>query len=232
MPRFLLCLTLAAGALLAADALPRVDLHAHIDDEEQPAKRLKPVEITALSKKLHVRLGVLAEGGCAGDIHDDATLAAFLRETNGQPFWRGLQVYGFDWPGCLSKENLAGLDFLSSDAMIFTDRNGKQLWLWLPGVKFDDPQDFMDRYVDLNVRVLSQPIQVWASPTYLPESLQSQYDKLWTPARMKRVIDACRRLRSGPIGIQLGHAGRKGSTKVAWEGMDHPLDDSQLSLRE
>ncbi len=29
------------------------------------------------------------------------------------------------------------------------------------------------------------------------------------------------------IGLQIGHAGRKGSTKVAWEGMDEPLDGDQ-----
>jgi 2,4-dienoyl-CoA reductase-like NADH-dependent reductase (Old Yellow Enzyme family) len=37
-------------------------------------------------------------------------------------------------------------------------------------------------------------------------------------AAMGRVIEACRRLRSGPIGIQIGHAGRKASSQVPWEG--------------
>jgi 2,4-dienoyl-CoA reductase-like NADH-dependent reductase (Old Yellow Enzyme family) len=37
-------------------------------------------------------------------------------------------------------------------------------------------------------------------------------------AAMKRVIDHCRRLTKNPIGIQLAHAGRKGSTHVPWEG--------------
>jgi len=37
-------------------------------------------------------------------------------------------------------------------------------------------------------------------------------------ASMKRVIDACRRLSKNPIGIQLGHAGRKASSQVPWEG--------------
>ncbi len=29
------------------------------------------------------------------------------------------------------------------------------------------------------------------------------------------------------IGLQLGHAGRKGATKLMWEGMDQPLDDER-----
>ncbi|HEX4927810.1 MAG TPA: NADH:flavin oxidoreductase/NADH oxidase [Burkholderiales bacterium] len=37
-------------------------------------------------------------------------------------------------------------------------------------------------------------------------------------AAMKKIIDACRRLRKEPIGIQLAHAGRKASTQVPWEG--------------
>ena len=32
------------------------------------------------------------------------------------------------------------------------------------------------------------------------------------------------------IGLQLGHAGRKGSTTVAWEGIDQPLDDGNWPL--
>lgn len=37
-------------------------------------------------------------------------------------------------------------------------------------------------------------------------------------AAMKRVVDACRRITRSPIGLQLGHAGRKASTQVPWLG--------------
>ena len=37
-------------------------------------------------------------------------------------------------------------------------------------------------------------------------------------AAMKRVIDQCRRLSKNPIGVQIGHAGRKASSQVPWEG--------------
>jgi len=39
-------------------------------------------------------------------------------------------------------------------------------------------------------------------------------------ASIKRVIDQCRRLGRNPIGIQLAHAGRKGSSQVPWEGRE------------
>lgn len=153
-----------------------------------------------MAKKLGVRLGVLGEGGCRGEIHDDRTLAAFLDSLQNQPVWRGLQVYGSDWPTCLSKANLSRLDYIAADALIFPQPDGKNVMLWRPGVQFADAQDFMDRYVDYNVRVLSQPIQVWANPTYLPESLQARYAELWTPARMDRVIAA---VRKGGIAIEI-----------------------------
>jgi hypothetical protein len=189
MNRLAFCFTVAAF-LLAADELPRVDLHAHLDAESPKERGLTPSEATAISKKLGVRLGVLAEGGCRGEIHDDATLSAFLNSVESQPVWRGLQVYGFDWPVCLSKANLQRLDYIAADALIFPQPDGRNVMLWRPGVQFPDPEDFMDHYVDYNVRVLSQPIQVWANPTYLPDSLQGRYDDLWTPARMDRVIAA------------------------------------------
>jgi hypothetical protein len=190
MLRFIASLTLTAACLLAVDALPRVDLHAHIDGETAKDKSIKPAEATAISKRLGVRLGVLGEGGCGGEIHDDRTLVAFLDSLADQPVWRGLQVYGFEWNHCLSKANLDRLDYIAADALIFPQAGAKSVWLWLPGVQFPDPQDFMDRYVEHNLRVLAQRIQVWANPTYLPESLQPRYDALWTSARMDRLIDA------------------------------------------
>jgi 2,4-dienoyl-CoA reductase-like NADH-dependent reductase (Old Yellow Enzyme family) len=38
---------------------------------------------------------------------------------------------------------------------------------------------------------------------------------------MKKVIEACRRVSKSPIGIQIGHAGRKASSQVPWEGRDY-----------
>src|SRR5437764_9652751 len=100
------CLAIAAlTCLSAADNLPRVDLHAHIDGERPEDKSIEPAAAVALSRTLGVRLGILGEGGCAGEIHDDRTLAAFLDALAVQPVWGGLQVYGFEWQHCLSKAN-------------------------------------------------------------------------------------------------------------------------------
>ncbi len=49
-------------------------------------------------------------------------------------------------------------------------------------------------------------------------------------AAWRRVTDFVHRNSGAAIGLQLGHAGRKGSTKVAWEGMDRPLDQNNWDL--
>jgi anthraniloyl-CoA monooxygenase len=43
-------------------------------------------------------------------------------------------------------------------------------------------------------------------------------------AQWKRLVDLIHGVGDAKAGIQLGHAGRKGSTKVAWEGIDQPLE--------
>ncbi len=189
MLRYAISFLLAAVCSTAQD-LPRVDLHVHIHNDANPSASLKPAQAAALSRKLGVRFGVLAEGGCAGEIHDNATLEEFIDEMSASPMWRGIQVYGFDWRKCLSPDNLGKLDYIAADALIFPDTTGRHVRLWLPGVLFPDPQEFMQRYVEFNVRVLSQKIQVWANPTFLPESLQPRYADLWTPERMDMVIGA------------------------------------------
>ncbi|MBX8785620.1 bifunctional salicylyl-CoA 5-hydroxylase/oxidoreductase, partial [Ochrobactrum sp. GRS2] len=43
----------------------------------------------------------------------------------------------------------------------------------------------------------------------------------------KRLLDFVHQNSHAKEGIQLGHAGRKGATKPAWEGMDQPVSDDQ-----
>ncbi len=44
-------------------------------------------------------------------------------------------------------------------------------------------------------------------------------------AAWRRLADFVKRFTSAKIGIQLGHAGRKGSTRLDWEGPNEPLDE-------
>lgn len=46
----------------------------------------------------------------------------------------------------------------------------------------------------------------------------------------KRIVDFVHQQTPAKIGIQLGHAGRKGATKLAWEGIDQPLNEGAWPL--
>jgi anthraniloyl-CoA monooxygenase len=46
----------------------------------------------------------------------------------------------------------------------------------------------------------------------------------------RRVVEFVHGRTNAKIGIQLGHSGRKGSTKLMWEGMDDPLPDGNWEV--
>ena len=49
-------------------------------------------------------------------------------------------------------------------------------------------------------------------------------------AAWKRISDFIHRESGAKFCLQLGHSGRKGSTRRGWEGMDHPLDDGNWEI--
>ncbi len=56
---------------------------------------------------------------------------------------------------------------------------------------------------------------------------------LWNDAQTqawKDIVTAVHTQSDAKIGIQLGHAGRKGSTKAAWDGIDMPLEEGNWPL--
>ena len=53
--------------------------------------------------------------------------------------------------------------------------------------------------------------------------VRGDYEDAHVPA-WKRIVDFVHTRSRAKIGLQLGHAGRKGATKLMWEGMDEPLE--------
>jgi anthraniloyl-CoA monooxygenase len=56
---------------------------------------------------------------------------------------------------------------------------------------------------------------------------------IWNDEQMRswqRIVDAVHCESASKIGMQIGHSGRKGSTKLMWEGMDQPLDASNWEV--
>ena len=56
---------------------------------------------------------------------------------------------------------------------------------------------------------------------------------IWTDAQeaaWKRTVDFVHEFSEAKICMQIGHAGRKGATKLAWEGIDQPLEEGGWDL--
>ncbi|RII20505.1 NADPH dehydrogenase [Streptomyces sp. YIM 130001] len=56
---------------------------------------------------------------------------------------------------------------------------------------------------------------------------------IWTDEQAgvwRRLTDFVHRESAAKVGIQVGHSGRKGSTRVMWEGIDQPLDDGNWEV--
>lgn len=56
---------------------------------------------------------------------------------------------------------------------------------------------------------------------------------LWNDEQMagwKRVVDFIHGGTNAKVGVQLGHSGRKGATRLAWQGIDQPLDEGAWPL--
>jgi len=61
-------------------------------------------------------------------------------------------------------------------------------------VDIPDKQAFMELLVRTIVHILdAEPIDIYVNPTYLPDVLAAEYDALWTPERLDKVIDAAAR---------------------------------------
>lgn len=184
---------LAGAAVLAGRAdtgIQLVDYHVHLDKVVTLEKALE------LSKERGVKFGIVEHAGTKenhypGLLSTDDDLKGYIAKLEGKPVYKGIQAEGLDWTTCFSKEVVANLDYVLSDALTFPEKNGQRVELWRPGVEVDDKQDFMDRYTDFNVQVMArEPIDILANPTFLPACLDSEFDSLWTKERIRRIIDA------------------------------------------
>jgi len=95
------------------------------------------------------------------------------------------------------------------------------------------PQDF--HLVHLGARALGGAALVFVemtSPTpegRITPGCPGLYDDAQSTA-FKRIVDFVHASSSAHIGLQLGHSGAKGSTRVGWEGTDEPLAEGNWPL--
>ena len=168
---------------------PVVNYHVHLKGG------LTLEQALANSRRLGIMYGIAVNGGLKFPITNDAGVEDFLASMKGQPAFIGLQGEGREWVTLFSRETIAKFDYIFTDCMTFTDDRGKRMRLWIPEEvgEISDPEQFMEMLVSRIVGILNhEPIDIHANPTFLPDAIARDYDRLWTPERMQRVIEAAK----------------------------------------
>ncbi len=168
---------------------PLINYHIHLKGDLTLEKAL------AHSRETGVFYGIAANCGVKFPITNDQGIYDYVKKLEGQPCFIGMQAEGREWPTLFSKEAIAKFDYVFTDAMTIVDHRGQRARLWMPDeVDIPDKQAFMELLVRTIEEILdNEPVDIYANPTYLPDMLIQEYDTLWTPQRVKRVIDAAAR---------------------------------------
>ncbi len=166
--------------------MAKADYHVHAKGD------LTLEDALRRSRETGIYYGIAINGGLGFPIDSDAGLEPFLREIEGKPAYKAFQAEGREWVRLFTRATLEKFDYVFTDSMTWTDDKGRRMRLWIAdevGV-IDDRQRFMDTLVDRATAIFAnEPIDIYVNPTYIPEQLAADYDRLWTPARMKKIVD-------------------------------------------
>jgi hypothetical protein len=173
------------SAFHAAD-LPLIDYHVHLKGGLTLEQALEK------SREAGITYGIAENCGLGFPVINNAQLKLSFDRLEGYPVFKAMQAEGREWVKMFSPELIARFDYVFSDALTFRDKQGRRTRLWMPNeVHIDDEQEFMDMYVERIVTILkNEPIDIFVNPTFLPAVIAERYDELWTPQRMKKVIQA------------------------------------------
>ena len=172
---------------LSADNIPLIDLHTHLKGGLTAEKALEN------ARKYGFSYGFAVNCGLKMGFESDSALQEFIiNYKKPAATWIAMQAEGREWLDLFRRETIDQFDYVFTDAMTWTNDNGKRMRLWIKEeTEVGDPQDFMDQLVDRIEKILkNEPIDIYVNPTYLPDDIDEMYNELWTPDRMDRVIKA------------------------------------------
>jgi len=114
----------------AAADLPLVDYHVHRDNTTVE----KLLEISA---RRGVKFGIVEHAGTRENdypviLSSDDELKSYLASLEGKPVYRGVQAEWIDWMSCFSKDTIAQLDYVLTDAMTIHGSDGRRAKMWTP----------------------------------------------------------------------------------------------------
>ncbi len=175
---------------LGARNIPMVDYHVHVRGGFTLEQAL------AKSRQDGIQYGVAVNCGKGFSVQDDEGARRFVDSLKGQPVFVAMQAEGREWTQMFSRNAAALFEYIFTDSMTWTDNRGRRMRLWIPQEvgTIADPQEFMDTLVERAVGILErEPIDIYVNPTFLPDAIAKDYERLWTEERRKKVIGAAAR---------------------------------------
>jgi hypothetical protein len=175
---------------LGARNLPLVDYHVHLKGG------LTLEQALARSRRDGIQYGIAVNCGLGFPVQDDASAREFANGLEGMPVFAGMQAEGREWTRMFSQAAVSLFDYVLTDSMTWTDSRGRRRRLWIPEEvgSIADSGEFMDTLVARTVEILErEPVDIYANPAFLPEALGPEREKLWTPDRTRRVVEAAAR---------------------------------------
>lgn len=170
---------------LHAKNFPLIDFHVHIKGG------LTMEETLGISREKGINYGIAANCGLHFPVTNNTELNNYMNSIQFEPIFKCMQAEGREWMTLFSPDTAARFDYIFTDAMTWTNSNGRRLRLWIPAeTEVGDPQKFMDELVGKIEQILTEPIDIYVNPTFIPAEIQSRYNELWTNERMDRVINA------------------------------------------
>jgi hypothetical protein len=171
---------------MQSDNLPLVNAHVHLKGG------LTMAQAQQQAMKSGVFNGIAINCGIGFTITNDASVYAYWKSMERQPAFVAMQAEGREWVTLFSQEAISRFDYVFTDSMTFTDDDGNRMRLWIPNeVVVKDKQQFMDTLVSRIQKICAdEPVDIYVNPTFLPDVIATEYDQLWTPERMRKVVQA------------------------------------------
>lgn len=171
---------------LHQEDFPVLDYHVHLKGgltKEMAAKQ---------SMKTGINYAIAPNCGIGFPITCDADVIAYLDTMRTQPFILAMQCEGREWTKTFSQKVRDEFDYIFTDAMTYTDDNGHRTRSWIPAETFigNDQEKYMDMILNRICSVLTEPVNIYVNPCYLPEPMLQNFDKFWTEARMNTFVAA------------------------------------------
>ena len=178
--------------------VPMVDYHVYL------RKELTLEDALRKSRKDGIQYGITAD---ADVLMSDQGAEPWLKTLADKPVFFALSTKDGAWTKRFSQATARRFDYILADGRWWGDTG-----------MVADRETLMNHLVDETIKRLdTEPVDIYAYPTYLPSVLRSAADELWTPARRSKLIEALTR---NKVAIELNTVERLPSQSFIQQAKD------------